>query len=117
MGTEQLAEDSADVVVFLNDEKAVKQPEGFRCCPLGIQFFSEKPVEQYRIVSFRLEIPQGQNSSSVECAGTIVKSIRDDDSGMYRNWISFLDIPDEIRSDLECKSRESGLFCPYCQNY
>jgi hypothetical protein len=106
------------VLVFCGDTKGVRQPEHFRCCPLGLQFYSRRKLDTFSILDFRLDAPsRGGRPSSVTCSGVVVQCQRSKPGPMYRTWVMFLDLPESIRRKLKCVAHMSDTLCPHCENF
>lgn len=118
----QMAVDAGDsVTVFLGNRKAVKQPDNFRVCPLGIQLYSPRKLPAFEILEFRIRIPGAKKGSweSITCRGVVVRCAPENGSSprMYRVWVTFLDLPETKRKRIRCMAHTSGLLCPYCENF
>jgi hypothetical protein len=108
----------SSVFVFLGSDEAIEQPQTFRCCPLGVQFYAPESVEKYRILSIRLQIPgEEQVQAEIECSGIVVYSQQDDSNGLYRTWVYFLDLPEEVRDYIHCAAKDADTLCPFCENF
>ena len=109
----------SDVLVFLEGEsRGVRQPVAFQCCPLGVHFYSRRPVELYRLVEFTMAVPDASSGERhISCVGVVAGSAFDVGTSMYRICVKFLDVPEEARQQLEHFSRGAGLLCPYCENF
>lgn len=107
-----------EVLVFCGEEAPDRQPETFRFCPLGIQFYSRKQLPEYQQIRINLggtagvPLPEG-----AQCEGIVVHCEFDRHRGMYRNWILFVDLPDEIRRQFQCFAKQAGTTCPHCMNF
>ncbi len=117
MGNTSTKEQSR-VDVVLDSGDVVSQPCSFRACPLGMQFYTCNDVAQYRVLNLEIDIP-GPNGSSekLACTGVVVLSRFDDDYSMYRVWLIYIDLDDDVRNMLTCTSKENNLLCPHCMNY
>jgi hypothetical protein len=107
------------VTVVLNGVESVRQPACFRLCPLGLQFYAPKDIPQFELVELNVHIP-GKNGSPEEdvvCSGVVVHSQADKESGLFRVWVKFVDLPDEKRKRLQCVAENSDFLCPYCENF
>ncbi len=97
----------------------VAQPDTFRLCPLGLQFYSKHPLPEFELVSFRLALP-GANGrrKNVRCTGVVVHCRTDiEHKPLYRVWVKFLDLPEEHRHRMQCFAKDAKLLCPYCENF
>ncbi len=107
------------VTVVLDEQDAVKQPNTFRVCPLGIQLYSPKPLPEFEILEFDICIPElgGKKKEDIRCTGVVVRCAKDGDPSLYRVWVKFLDLPEAKRNRLKCISENAKLKCPYCENF
>jgi hypothetical protein len=107
-----------EVLVFCGDEGGVRQPDTFRCCPLGLQFYSPKELPSYQVLEFKVKAPSDAAAGvPVDCSGVVVHSQYEDKRGMYRVWVAFLDLDEGVRRGLECFAKDAKLTCPHCMNY
>lgn len=106
------------VLVFSGEHDVVEQPGDFRCCPLGIQLYSQEDIPQYKVMDIGVNSPTDEDAGyKIECTGVVVHSQYEDECKMYRVWVMFLDLPEEARQDLLCVSKEQSLTCPFCENF
>jgi hypothetical protein len=107
-----------EVFVVFGQNGAVRQPATFRCCPLGIQFYTQEEVAQYRVVDIKLAVPDSTNlPAEIDCSGVVVHCERMNSSEAYRVWVYFLDLPEPVRGHLQCMAKQSETLCPYCENF
>jgi hypothetical protein len=102
------------------DESGTPQPELFRCCPLGLQFYSPNDLPSYRVLELQVVVPdEGDRDSGqpVDCLGVVVHSQHDPERDLYRIWVMFADLPEAVRNQFKCLGRNSGFLCPHCENY
>ena len=83
------------VTVVLDGDESVTQPDAFRVCPLGIQFYSPKPLPEFEILEFDISIPgkataPARRSRAPESWSTAPEK----DPPCYRIWVKFLDLPE-----------------------
>jgi len=106
------------VQVFLGKQDPIAQPEGFRVCPLGVQFYSRKALEEYELMEFKLDLPRnGHPPETVTCSGVVVHCQPTGSSGLYRIWIKFLDLPTDQQSRIQCMAKDGKHLCPHCENF
>lgn len=106
------------VMVFCGEDESQLQPESFRCCPLGVQFYSPHEIEPYKIMELDLQFPgEGTEALTARCCGVIVQSAFDRAKDMYRVWMMFTDLPPDVQQRLKCVSKKAGTQCPHCENY
>lgn len=97
----------------------VPQPDTFRVCPLGLQFYSKRPLPEFELIEFRVALPDASGRRrAVKCTGVVVHCREDaEHSPLYRVWIKFLDLPEEQRNKIQCFAKQSNFLCPYCENF
>ncbi|MGD9873442.1 MAG: hypothetical protein AB7T27_04145 [Kiritimatiellia bacterium] len=107
-----------DVSVCIDQSDCFNQPGTFRCCPLGMQFYSDQQMEEELILEVALDIPgEGKTHQKVSCSGVVVQSVLDNPRNAYRNWVYFIDLAPGIKEQLQCFAKESKLLCPFCENF
>lgn len=109
-----------EVLVYCGEGEAVPQPESFRCCPLGLQFYSKRELPTYRVLELQIKVPAaepGGEETLSDCSGVVVHSQYDSERDLYRTWVMFADLPAETRERFRCMSKESNFLCPHCENY
>ena len=105
--------------IWVEGDEAVKQAEHFRCCPLGVQFYSRKELPLYRVMQLDLHLP-GENADTThafQATGIVVQSEQVPERKQFRVWIMFTDLPDAVAARLKCVSKETASQCPHCMNY
>ncbi len=105
--------------VFVDD--ATSQPSGsepFTLCPLGLQFYSAKPLAEFDLMQFDVDVPPSatEPAERISCTGAVVRcaKVRDE---RYRIWIKFIDLPERARTRIHCASKDGQTLCSYCENY
>ena len=76
-----------EVLVFMNGQTALRQPPTFQMCPLGFQFYSDKPLDDFTLLEFDLQIPPEPGSEPCcpcSCVGAVVKCQLDPAQSQYR---------------------------------
>lgn len=109
-----------DVLVFCGEEDdPAPQPETFRCCPLGVQFYSRGDVPHFRIMDLNLKVPESgvADALDIQCRGVVVHSQHDRKSDLYRIWVLFMDLKPEVADRLKCTTKKKNLTCPHCANF
>ncbi len=107
-----------EVLVYCGEEGPESQPETFRFCPLGVQFYSRTQLPQYQQIRMNLDgTPTAPIPAGTQCEGVVVHSQYDRDRRLYRNWILFIDLPEDVRRQFQCFARKSGTVCPHCMNF
>ena len=105
------------VEVFLDEHATVVQPELFRVCPLGLQFYASRPVPEFTTLSFNMKIGTADGAAEeVSCSGVVVHCRHEKETGFYRVWVKFLDLPDAKNARIKCIARDAKLSCPHCEN-
>lgn len=104
--------------VWVESGSAEQQWEHFRCCPLGVQFYSRKEIPLYRIMQMDLHLPGSKGDDpSFQATGIVVQSQFQQGRDQYRVWILFTDLPDSVAARLKCVSKETATQCPHCMNF
>ncbi|MBP7274902.1 MAG: hypothetical protein KBA51_01720 [Kiritimatiellae bacterium] len=104
--------------VWVEGGVADKQGEQFRCCPLGVQFYSHKEIPLYRVMQLDMHLPEsGGDNPTFQVTGIVVQSQFDPARDQYRMWILFTDLPDSVAARLKCVSKETAAQCPHCMNF
>jgi hypothetical protein len=109
------------VVVRICDENNAQSSDTFRLCPLGIQFYSKKPLNEFDLFEFSLDLDEKKTKKKsavpVTCTGAVVRCQKDKDNGLYRVWIQFIDLPEATRKKIKCVARDGKTLCSYCENF
>jgi len=108
-----------EVVVQAETEVPEPQPETFRFCPLGVQFYSRHRLPEYKQIELQVRGAEGIAGSRkrMRCEGIVVHSQYDRRRKQYRHWILFIEIPDALRNQFRCIARQTGSLCPHCENF
>lgn len=108
-----------DVVVYTDDGKGSVQPQTFQMCGLGVQFYSERPINEFEMMEFDLQVNDDPgNPENVRCTGAVVRCQEvNHKSGKYRVWLKFIDTPDKACHQVACISRKGKHLCTFCENY
>ena len=60
--------------VFIGDTSCGDQKESLILCPLGLQFYSPKKIDDLTILEFKLNVgEQGGRKKPVSCQGAVVR--------------------------------------------
>ncbi len=111
------AQTGSSVSVVGSDDE-VEQPVGFRCCPLGVQYYSTSPMEEFSTLEMDIQVPDEKGTTEkITCHGAVVHCERPDEESLYRIWVLFVDLDKDVRSRLECVSSEKALRCEHCMNF
>jgi len=103
-------------IIVCQENDSTPQPDAFRCCPLGVQFYSKKDLPTYQVMELKLA-PPGAKTDPLDVNGVVVHSQLDPKYNLYRIWIIFVDLPDEIKKRLTCLSQDAHTLCSHCQNF
>ena len=108
------------VVVHVCDEAHPQPSNTFHLCPLGLQFYSAKPIREFDLFEFKLDLAgakKGGRKLPVQCTGAVVRCQQEKKGDRYRVWIQFLDLPKSAREKIQCCSRDGKHLCCYCENF
>lgn len=108
------------VVVHVCDCDNKQPPETFRLCPLGVQFYSSKPMKEFDLFEFNLDLDAAgkkKSKSPTSCTGAVVRCEQEKENDRYRVWIHFVDLPKTAREKIRCVSRSGKHLCAYCENF
>ncbi len=108
-----------DVVVYTDDGRATHQPRTFQMCSLGLQFYSDRLIENFEIMEFDLQVDDNpENPENIHCTGAVVRCQEvNDPSGKYRVWLKFIDTPETTCGRLNCIARKGKHLCTFCENF
>ena len=111
------AKQDQDILVYLGEDKATPQPSTFRCCPLGIQLYAPRKVEDYKLLELDFEVPgRTGNKVRINCNGVVVNCYLAEND-LYRVCVKFLDLPDDTREEILHLANATERLCPYCRNF
>ena len=114
--TRQTPKESRDVMVFVGPKDCVKQPKTFHLCPLGLQFYSPKRLNEFDLMEFTIDVPgKGRKKQKQKCVGAVVRCQREEEN--YRVWIKFIDLPKTACENIRCISKKGKHLCCYCENF
>lgn len=108
------------IVVHVCGNDNTQPAEDFKMCPLGLQFYSCKPLREFDLFEFNLDLDQAKarkRSVPVKCTGAVVRCEQEKENNRYRVWIQFLDLPKSARGKLECVCKAGKHLCSYCENF
>lgn len=107
----------APVDVCLDRHSICSQADDFRLCPLGMQMQSQKPLAQFQMLEFTLNVcDNGQGHRDISCCGVVVNCQPEKQAGSYRIWIKFLDLAKDDAEYIRSYSKKTEHTCPYCAN-
>lgn len=109
--------DDQNILVYLDDDQATPQPSSFRCCPLGIQLYAPREVEDYKLLELDFEVP-GRTGDKVRinCHGVAVNCYPTEEK-LFRVCVKFIDLPEETRDEILHLAHSTERLCPYCKNF
>lgn len=109
------------VIVRVCDEDHKQPSEDFRLCPLGVQFYSTKPLNEFDLFEFNLDVDKKTGAKKkgvpLKCTGAVVRCTHEKEAHRYRVWVQFLDLPKSARDKICCASRNGKHLCSYCENF
>jgi hypothetical protein len=107
------------VTVFVGEQDRMKQPEGFRLCPLGVQFYSTHKIAEFELMEFKVQVPGNgkRKRSEIMATGVVVNCKPEKGNARFRVWIKFLDLPEADKDRIECVAKSGKHLCPYCENF
>ena len=119
LAQEKRTSERPPVTLVLSESEEVRQPDTFRVCPLGIQFYSPHPLPEFEILEFAIRVPNGRKKAEeITCTGVVVHCRKgENNAGNYRIWVKFMDLPEAHRKRIKCVASSSELLCPYCENF
>lgn len=108
-----------EVVVFTENDHGTLQPQTFQMCGLGVQFYSDRLIEDFEVMEFDLLVNDDpKNPENVHCTGAVVRCQEVNDSaGKYRVWLKFIDTPETTCSKVTCIARKGKHLCTFCENF
>ncbi len=105
-------------VVVAAGNNTEKQPETFRVCPLGMQLYSRKPLPEFEVLDFSIQLGDSGNSSfQLTCQGVVVHSRPVKHSELHRVWVMFEDLTEAQKQSLKRFSKDHSFQCPHCENF
>ena len=112
--TEDQNQASRPILLSVGGNDCIPQPATFRLCPLGAQFYTDRPLREFDLMTMTIQTPG--SAEPVEHTGAI---IRCEDSGTregrYRIWIKFLDNPLQTCDQIACDAHDDHTRCCFCE--
>lgn len=106
------------VTVFLEQDHAEDQPPTFQLCPLGLQFYSPRALEDFSVLELDIDVPAADGKpEKINCTGAVVRCQYEKEQDRYRVWLKFLDLPERARERIRCASKDGQHLCSYCENF
>lgn len=108
-----------EVIVYTDDGKGSVQPKTFQMCGLGLQFYSDRLINEFELMEFDLKVDENPASpENVHCTGAVVRCQEvNHNSGKYRVWLKFIDTPDATCKQIACVARKGKHLCSFCENF
>ena len=107
-----------EVTVIVDQQPSHPQPTTFNLCPLGIQFYSSKPMEEFHLLELDVDVSDEHgNSRKITCKGAVVRCQREPEPDRYRIWLKFIDLPEGARESIRCAAKDGQHLCSYCENF
>jgi hypothetical protein len=117
-GKQRRGKSKAPIHVKLGKHDIVQPNETFRVCPLGLQFYSPKKVDDFRVMDFKMKVAASHGGTTeVACAGVVVHCQQEKASGLYRVWVKFMDLAKDKSESLQCAAKNADAICPHCENF
>lgn len=107
-------------MVVIENAEGKTQPQTFQLCPLGVQFYSDRQVEEFELMEFDLKADESNPDSdeNIRCTGAVVRCQEvNEPDGKFRVWIKFLDAPEQTCEKLRCTARKGKHLCCFCENF
>jgi hypothetical protein len=106
------------VTVIVDHEHVEHQPATFQLCPLGLQFYSPRALEEFAVLELDINVPAAHGRSErITCTGAVVRCQYDKEHDRHRVWLKFIDLPDAARERIHCASKDGQHLCSYCENF
>lgn len=106
------------VEVYVDHDCAQQDHDKFHLCPLGVQFYAPRPLQEFTVLELDLDVPAADgNTEKVTCRGAVVRCELEKARQRYRVWIKFLDLPAETSERIRCASKNGEHLCSYCENF
>lgn len=106
------------VTVYVDHDTPQHQPDTFNMCPLGLQFYSQRPYEEFQLFEMQVDVPrEGSDPERVTCTGAVVRCQLEPTDGRYRVWVKFVDLPEPTRERIRCTAVNGQHLCAYCENF
>ena len=94
-----------------------RQPGTMQLCPLGLQFYSDRPVAEYTLLDFNLKDPARGGGEDMHCTGAVVHCRKEDTPHQYRVWVNFVEMSPACRRRMHQLTRKCKSLCSFCENF
>ena len=107
-----------EVTVFVDQDQPTAQPATFNLCPLGVQFYTSQPMEEFKLLELDVDVSDEQgHPRKPTCKGAVVRCQREPEPDRYRIWVKFIDLPEGSRESIRCAAKNGQHLCSYCENF
>lgn len=107
-----------EVTVFIDQDHPHNQPSTFNLCPLGVQFYSAQPMDEFKLLELDVDVTDEKGKpSKVTCKGAVVRCQREPEPDRYRIWVKFIEVPESARESIRCAAKNGQHLCSYCENF
>lgn len=107
-----------EVTVFVDHDHPQSQPATFNLCPLGVQFYSPQPMEEFKLLELDVDVNDDRGGTrKVTCKGAVVRCQREPEPDRYRIWVKFFELPEGAQESIRCAAKTGRLLCDYCENF
>lgn len=111
---------NSEVLVYQGETNAIRQPETFQFCALGLQLYTPDPLPECHLLDLQFALPTDDGmdeEETIHCTGMVAQcSAPSNGTGMYRVWIKFLDLPEEKVQRIRQFTTSRNFTCPWCAN-
>lgn len=91
------------------------QHQFFQCCHIGMVFYSSDQIDDYRQMEFNLSLLEDSGDKiPINCKGVVVDSSYEEDRAMFKTYLLYTEIDEDVRDRLRRLSKEKDLRCPFC---
>ena len=108
----------SQTVVVASGTDSEKQPETFRVCPLGMQLYARKPLPEFQVLDFSIQLGDPENGSfRLSCQGVVVHCRPVKHSKLHRVWVMFENLTEAQKKRLQRFAQDHSFLCPHCENF
>ena len=107
-----------EVTVFVDPGHPLPQPTTFNLCPLGLQFYSDHPMDEFQLIELEVDVPDAAgHPTKLACKGAVVRCQREAEPNRYRIWVKFTELPEGSKECIRCAAKSGQHLCTYCENF
>lgn len=107
-----------EVTVIIDHDHQQNQPPTFNLCPLGVQFYAPKPMDEFTLIELDVDAKDDRGQPrKVTCKGAVVRCQREPEPNRYRIWVKFIDVPEGTKECIRCTAKAGQHLCSYCENF